>query len=90
LFIAIIQNRQINQHNRLFLLYFWPDSATGPLLDFARFMLVIHKDIENHNYLTLRRNPGYIVWRLSDNGKVIDVRASGKFDGNSGNISGRG
>jgi len=53
----------------------------------ARAPKLVHpKDIENHNCLTLRRNPGYNVWRFSDNDKVIDVRASGKFDGNSGNI----
>jgi len=44
------------------------------------------KDIENHSCLTLRRNPGYNVWRFSDGDKVIDVRASGEFDANSGNM----
>ncbi len=44
------------------------------------------RDIENHSCLTLRRNPGYNVWQFSDNDNVIDVRASGKFDANSGNI----
>ena len=44
------------------------------------------RDIENHRCLTLRRNPGYTVWQFSDNNSVIDVRASGIFDANSGNI----
>jgi len=48
--------------------------------------LVHPSDIESHSCLTLRRNPGYNVWRFSDGDKVIDVRASGKFDANSGNM----
>lgn len=44
------------------------------------------KDIENHNCLTLRRNPGYNVWRFSDADGIVDVRASGGFNSNSGNM----
>jgi len=44
------------------------------------------KDIENHSCLTLRRNPGYNVWRFSDTDDVVDVRASGGFSSNSGNM----
>jgi len=48
--------------------------------------LVHPRDIENHSCLTLRSNPGYNIWSFNDGDKVIDVRASGKFDTNSGNM----
>jgi len=44
------------------------------------------KDIENHSCLTLRRNPGYNVWRFSEGDEVLDIRASGGFNANSGNM----
>lgn len=44
------------------------------------------KELENHQCLTLGRNPGNNVWRFSDKNNVIEVNASGKFDANSGNI----
>ena len=44
------------------------------------------KDIENHQCLTLGRNPGNNIWRFGKNNKVIDVNTSGKLDANSGNI----
>jgi len=53
--------------------------ANAPTLEHPR-------DIENHHCLTLRRTPGYNVWQFSDGDNVIDVRASGKFDANSGNM----
>lgn len=43
-------------------------------------------DIENHNCLLLRRNRGYAVWKFRDGEQVIDVRAQGRFSGNSGNM----
>jgi len=43
-------------------------------------------DIEKHRCLTLRRNPGYNLWKFSDGDKLIDVRASGNFAANSGNM----
>ena len=43
-------------------------------------------DIENHQCLTLGRNPGNNVWRFSKGKKKTEVKASGKFDANSGNM----
>lgn len=43
-------------------------------------------DIENHSCLTLRRNPGYSIWSFSKGKKIEDVRASGGFNANSGNM----
>ena len=45
------------------------------------------RDIESHNCLRLGRTRSYSVWSFQDNnGEVIDVRASGKFSANSGNM----
>ena len=49
-------------------------------------------DIENHSCLTLRRNPGYTLWRFSEKqkgrgkNKVVEVRATGDITANSGNM----
>lgn len=44
------------------------------------------RDIANHDCLTLRRNPGYSLWRFSDGEEVVEVRATGSFAANSGNM----
>jgi len=43
-------------------------------------------DIERHNCVTLRRNPGFNVWKFNARGKIIEVKAQGKFVANSGNM----
>lgn len=43
-------------------------------------------DIENHDCLLLSRTQTYKNWRFSDGDSVHDVRASGKFIANSGNM----
>ena len=53
--------------------------ATAPALNHPR-------DIVHHRCLTLRRNPGYSLWRFSDGDDVVEVRASGHFTANSGNM----
>lgn len=44
------------------------------------------RDIENHRCLALRRNPGHSLWRFNDGEDVVEVRASGQFTANSGNM----
>jgi len=44
------------------------------------------RDIENHNCLALRRDPGANTWRFKDGRRVVDVRAGGGFTANSGNM----
>jgi len=44
------------------------------------------RDIENHNCLVLRRDPGENTWRFRDRRKIVDVRAGGAFSANSGNM----
>jgi len=53
--------------------------ASAPPLDHPR-------DIADHSCLALRRNPGYSLWRFSDGEDVVEVRASGQFTANSGNM----
>ncbi|MEM7096667.1 MAG: LysR family transcriptional regulator [Pseudomonadota bacterium] len=48
--------------------------------------LVHPRDIENHNCLTLRREPGENTWRFRDGRKIVDVSAGGAFTANSGNM----
>ena len=43
-------------------------------------------DIENHNCLALRRDPGENTWRFSDGRKIVNVSAGGAFTANSGNM----
>ena len=43
-------------------------------------------DLEQHNCLILGRNSTYNVWRFADGENLIDVRASGTFSANSGNM----
>ena len=44
------------------------------------------RDIEQHDCLSLRRNPGQKTWQLSRGKKVHEVSVSGKFTANSGNM----
>jgi len=44
------------------------------------------RDIENHDCLILSRTQNTKIWLFSDGGKIQDVRASGKFIANSGNM----
>ena len=53
--------------------------ATAPPLNHPR-------DIANHSCLALRRNPGYNLWRFTDADEVVEVRASGQFTANTGNM----
>ena len=48
--------------------------------------LVHPRDIENHNCLALRREPGTNLWQFKEGRKTIDVRAGGAFTANSGNM----
>lgn len=48
--------------------------------------LVHPGDIENHNCLALRRNPGDNIWQFKDGGEIVDVRVRGEFTANSGNM----
>ncbi len=43
-------------------------------------------DIENHNCLALRRNPGDNIWQFKDGDEIVDVRVRGEFTANSGNM----
>lgn len=43
-------------------------------------------DIKHHQCLLLRRLHGENIWQFSDSKKLIEVRASGNFEANSGNI----
>ena len=43
-------------------------------------------DIENHNCLALRRNPGDNIWQFQDGSEIVDVRVRGRFTANSGNM----
>ena len=53
--------------------------ATAPKLSHPR-------DIEKHNCLVLRRDPGENTWRFRDGRKIVDVSAGGAFTANSGNM----
>lgn len=53
--------------------------ATAPELNHPR-------DIENHDCLILSRTQTYKNWRFSDGASICDIRASGKFIANSGNM----
>jgi DNA-binding transcriptional LysR family regulator len=44
------------------------------------------RHIEQHQCLTLRRDPGKNVWRFRDGKKIVDVNAGGVFTANSGNM----
>ena len=44
------------------------------------------RDIENHNCLALRRDPGVNTWRFKDGRKIIDAQAAGTFNANSGTM----
>lgn len=44
------------------------------------------RDIENHNCLVLRRDPGANMWRFKDGRKTVEVQASGSLSANSGNM----
>ena len=44
------------------------------------------RDIENHNCLVLRRDPGENKWRFRDGRRIVDVRAGGGLTANSGNM----
>lgn len=48
--------------------------------------LVHPKDIEKHKCLTLKRNPGYSIWRFSKGDEIFDARADSCFSANSGNM----
>ena len=43
-------------------------------------------DIEDHDCLLLSRTQTYKIWQFSDGDSICDVRASGKFIANSGNM----
>ncbi len=43
-------------------------------------------DIEQHNCLVLRRDPGENTWQFKHGRKLIDVKAGGAFTANSGNM----
>ena len=53
--------------------------ATAPHLDHPG-------DIENHNCLAFRRNPGDNIWQFKDGGEIVDVRVRSVFTANSGNM----
>lgn len=53
--------------------------ATAPTLTHPR-------DIENHNCLAFRRDPGSNTWQFKDGRKIIEVQAGGEFTANSGNM----
>jgi DNA-binding transcriptional LysR family regulator len=42
------------------------------------------EDLAGHDCLIFRTHPGYNVWRFKAGGRVVDVRASGRFSANSG------
>ena len=42
------------------------------------------EDLQNHSCLTFRTSPGYNYWRFSRGGKIISVKASGRFSADSG------
>lgn len=42
------------------------------------------EDLAGHNCLIFRSKPGYNVWRFSSDANVVDVKASGSFNANSG------
>ena len=44
------------------------------------------RDIQNHNCLVLRRDPGVNTWRFKDGRRIVDVRAEGSLTANSGNM----
>ncbi|MEL7537014.1 MAG: LysR family transcriptional regulator [Pseudomonadota bacterium] len=44
------------------------------------------RDIENHSCLALMRGLGSNTWRFRDGRRIVDVRASGEFSANSGNM----
>ncbi len=43
-------------------------------------------DIEHHQCLVLRRNPGDVLWQFSDGKSEIDIKVRGQFMANSGNM----
>jgi len=53
--------------------------ATAPRLAHPR-------DIENHNCLALRRNPGDNIWRFNDGNEIVDVTVRGELTAKSGNM----
>ncbi len=53
--------------------------ATAPNLTHPR-------DIEGHQCLALRRGPGNNTWRFKSGRRIVDVKASGGFAANSGNM----
>ena len=42
------------------------------------------EELEHHSCLVFRTSPGFNVWRFKRGGRVIDVKASGRFSANSG------
>ena len=44
------------------------------------------RDIENHNCLALRRNPGEKTWQFKSDNEIFDVAVQGEFTANSGNM----
>lgn len=44
------------------------------------------RDIESHNCLVLGRGLGENTWRFKDGKRILDVKASGEFTANSGNM----
>ena len=44
------------------------------------------EQLNDHNCLIFRTHPGYNLWRFRTNDSIIDVRASGSFRANSGNV----